>query len=53
MDANEFRKIGQETIEWIADYKENTKNYSVISKAAPGYLALELPGNNNYDLNKK
>lgn len=45
MDAKEFVEFGKKTIEWIAHYKENIKDYPVISKEPPGYLALELPSN--------
>lgn len=45
MDANEFREIGQKTIDWIANYKEGIRDLPVISQEAPGYLADVLPSN--------
>lgn len=45
MDTNEFLEYGKKTIEFIANYRQDLPNMSVISEMEPGYLAKALPGN--------
>lgn len=46
MNVQEFRRIGHELIDWIADYREKVQaqELPVISRAAPGALRAALPG---------
>ena len=43
MDANEFRTLGHELIEWIATYREHVADYPVMSPVQPGEVAAQLP----------
>jgi aromatic-L-amino-acid/L-tryptophan decarboxylase len=39
----DLRRDGQATLEWAASYLEHVREYPVLSKASPGYLAAMLP----------
>ena len=43
MDAHEFRLLGHELIDWVADYRERIGDYPVMSRAQPGEVAAQLP----------
>jgi len=43
MDPEEFRKVGKELIDWIADYLKDAEKYSVLSSAKPGSIKQQLP----------
>jgi aromatic-L-amino-acid decarboxylase len=43
MDDNEFRRLGHELIDWIADYRERIGDYPVMSQVRPGEVAAQLP----------
>ena len=43
MDADEFRKLGHELIDWVADYREQIGDYPVMSRVQPGEVAAQLP----------
>ena len=43
MDPDEFRRIGHELIEWIADYRERVADLPVMSRVAPGDLEALFP----------
>nr|BCT26320.1 aromatic aldehyde synthase [Euura sp. 'Pontania] len=43
MDAKEFREFGQATIEYMANYIENSRNRDVLPSVEPGYLNDLLP----------
>lgn len=43
MTPDEFRKVGKEMVDWIADYMENVGDYPVLSKAEPGDIRSLLP----------
>ena len=43
MDPTEFRKLGHELIEWIADYRERIADHPVMSRVQPGEVAAQLP----------
>jgi aromatic-L-amino-acid decarboxylase len=45
MDVEEFRRLGHEVIDWIADYRARTVRgeFPVMSRAAPGDLRSALP----------
>ena len=43
MDADEFRTLGHELIDWIAAYREHIADYPVMSPAQPGEVAALLP----------
>lgn len=45
MDIEEFRRLGHEAIDWIADYRARSARgeFPVMSRAAPGELRAALP----------
>jgi aromatic-L-amino-acid decarboxylase len=43
MDSEEFRRIGHQLIDWIADYRKNVADLPVRSKLAPGEVKKQLP----------
>ena len=43
MDPNEFRRLGHELIDWVADYREGIGDYPVMSRVRPGEVAAQLP----------
>ncbi len=45
MDTEEFRQLGHEVVDWIADYRARTARgeFPVMSRAAPGDLRAALP----------
>jgi aromatic-L-amino-acid decarboxylase len=43
MTPDEFRRWGQETIEWIARYLERIEEFPVLSQAVPGQVRAALP----------
>src|SRR6266566_3921854 len=43
MTPDEFRRWGQEAVEWIARYLERVEELPVLSRAAPGQVRAALP----------
>ncbi len=43
MPPEEFRRIGHEIIDWIADYLAHVRDYPVLPNAQPGDLKRRLP----------
>lgn len=43
MDAEEFRRIGHQLIDWIADYRKRVEDFPVRSTLAPGAVKEQLP----------
>jgi aromatic-L-amino-acid decarboxylase len=43
METNEFRELGHELIDWVADYRERIGDYPVMSRVQPGEVAAQLP----------
>ncbi len=43
MDPNQFRTLGHELIDWIADYRERIGDFPVMSRVQPGEVAAQLP----------
>ncbi len=43
MNPEEFRKIGKELVDWIADYLNNAEIYPVFSQVKPGDIKKQLP----------
>ena len=43
MDPEEFRKVGKEVVDWIADYLKDPTNYPVLSQVKPGEIKKQLP----------
>ena len=43
MNAAEFRKIGHELIDWVADYREHLEGRPVRSRVQPGEVRSQLP----------
>jgi aromatic-L-amino-acid/L-tryptophan decarboxylase len=43
MTPDEFRKVGHQLIDWIADYRANVANLPVMARTAPGEVRAQLP----------
>ncbi|MCY7377309.1 MAG: aminotransferase class I/II-fold pyridoxal phosphate-dependent enzyme [Pyrinomonadaceae bacterium] len=43
MSAADFRRVGHQIIDWIADYSENVENLPVLSQVEPNWLKNNLP----------
>ena len=43
MDADEFRRLGHQLVDWIADYREHIAALPVMSRARPGDIRARLP----------
>lgn len=43
MDTEEFRKIGHQLIDWIADYRSHISDLPVRSRVEPGEVRAQLP----------
>ena len=42
MTTDEFRALGHELIDFIADYRDNISDYPVLSQVASGDIAAQL-----------
>src|SRR5579884_3464921 len=43
MDPEEFRRVGHQLIDWIADYRANLADLPVMSRVEPGWVRSQLP----------
>jgi len=43
MTPDEFRKLGHEIVDWIADYRARAGDLPVMSRVAPGSIRAQLP----------
>jgi aromatic-L-amino-acid decarboxylase len=43
MDAEEFRRLGHELIDWIAAYRERLESLPVMSRVQPGQVRARFP----------
>jgi aromatic-L-amino-acid decarboxylase len=43
MDTQEFRRVGHELVDWIADYFERIEDLPVLAAIEPGDLKAQLP----------
>ena len=43
MTPEEFRRLGRDVVDWIADYMERVEELPVLSKVAPGEVRERLP----------
>ncbi|MEO7795679.1 MAG: pyridoxal-dependent decarboxylase [Thermoanaerobaculia bacterium] len=43
MDAATFRKLGHETVEWVAAYRERMESLPVMSASRPGQIRAAFP----------
>jgi len=43
MTPDEFRKLGHEIVDWIADYRAQVGDLPVMSRVAPGSIRARLP----------
>jgi len=43
MDANEFRRLGHELVDWIAAYRERIETLPVMSPVKPGEIRARFP----------
>lgn len=43
MTPEEFRRLGHQVVDWVADYRERVADLPVLSGAAPGDVKAQLP----------
>ena len=43
MDPHEFRRLGHELVDWVADYRTHIAELPVMSPVQPGEIAARLP----------
>jgi aromatic-L-amino-acid/L-tryptophan decarboxylase len=43
LDLAEFRRIGHQLVDWIADYLAGPEQYPVLSRSQPGEIKAQLP----------
>jgi len=43
MDAQEFRRLGYQLVDWIADYREGLERLPVMSRVQPGEIRAAFP----------
>jgi aromatic-L-amino-acid decarboxylase len=43
MTPDEFRALGHQLIDWIADYRAKVADYPVMARTAPGEIKAQLP----------
>ena len=43
MEPSEFRRLGHELVDWVADYREHMAEYPVMSRVEPGEIEALLP----------
>ena len=43
MTPEEFRRLGHQVIDWVADYRERAATLPVMSRVAPGDIKAQLP----------
>ncbi|QFZ22507.1 pyridoxal phosphate-dependent decarboxylase family protein [Saccharothrix syringae] len=44
MDPEEFRRVGHEVVDWIADYRARVEGFPVRSRVEPGWVRERLAG---------
>jgi aromatic-L-amino-acid decarboxylase len=43
MTPEEFRRLGHQVVDWVADYRERAASLPVMSRVAPGDVKAQLP----------
>ncbi|MCB8988194.1 MAG: hypothetical protein H6661_10650 [Ardenticatenaceae bacterium] len=43
IDLQEFRQMGYQLVDWIADYLGHPEQYPVLSRSQPGDIKAQLP----------
>lgn len=43
MNPEEFRRLGREAVDWVADYMERVEDFPVLSRVEPGEVRGALP----------
>ena len=43
MNPEEFRQVGHQLIDWIADYRTRVAEFPVMSRSEPGAVRAQLP----------
>jgi aromatic-L-amino-acid decarboxylase len=43
MTPEEFRRLGHQIVDWVADYRERAATLPVMSRVAPGEIKAQLP----------
>ena len=49
MTPEEFRRLGHQVVDWVADYRERAASLPVMSRAAPGDIKAQLPASPPHD----
>jgi aromatic-L-amino-acid decarboxylase len=44
MTPEEFRRMGHQVVDWVADYRERVATLPIMSRVAPGEVKAQLPG---------
>jgi aromatic-L-amino-acid/L-tryptophan decarboxylase len=43
MDSDDFRKLGHQLVDWIADYRDRLESFPVMSRVKPGEIRARFP----------
>jgi aromatic-L-amino-acid decarboxylase len=43
MTPDEFRRLGHQVVDWVADYRERAASLPVMSRVAPGDIKVQVP----------
>ena len=43
MNADEFRRLGHQLVDWVAEYRERIEHRPVMSPARPGEITSRFP----------
>ncbi|GGP49528.1 aminotransferase class V-fold PLP-dependent enzyme [Saccharothrix coeruleofusca] len=43
MTPEEFRRIGHQVVDWVADYRSRIEDFPVLSPVEPGWVRAQLP----------
>ena len=43
MTPEEFRRIGHQVVDWVADYRERIEEFPVLATVEPGWVRSQLP----------
>ena len=43
MNADEFRRLGHQLVDWVAEYRERIEDRPVMSPARPGEIKSRFP----------
>lgn len=43
MNADEFRRLGYQVVDWLSDYRQTLSNHPVMAQTTPGELRARIP----------